>query len=119
MLKALVEKAKKEEKDTAEEFTKLKKAITDGQAEGEKLLKDAKKKYETDKKAQAKIEKAEADKKAGATEIEELNKKVLETRDNVETNRNSWYAESEVTKEQNRQDTLTTQIEQLKEHRSA
>jgi hypothetical protein len=115
-LKALVEKAKKEEKDTAEEFTKLKKAITDGQAEGEKLLKDAKKKYETDKKAnEAKIEKAEADKKAGATEIGELNKKVLETRDKIsETNRNSWFAESEVTKEQNRQDTLTTQIEQLK-----
>ena len=44
-----------------------------------------------------------------------MNKKVLETRDEIsETNRNSWFAESEVTKEQNRQDTLTTQIEQLK-----
>merc|ERR1712167_395899 len=76
-LKALVDKAKKEEKDTTEEFTKLKKAIADGKAEGEKLLKDAKTKFEADKKSnQAKIDKSSADKKAGALEIDGLNKKV-------------------------------------------
>jgi len=115
-LKALVEKAKKEEKETVAEFTRLKKAIADGKAEGEKLLKEAKTKYEGDKKTnQAKVGKATADKKAGGLEIENLNKKVVETRDKIsETNRASWYAESEVTKEQQRQDQLTGQIEQLK-----
>merc|ERR1712072_647820 len=81
-LKALVDKAKKEEKDTTEEFTKLKEAIADGKAEGEKLLKDAKTKFEADKKSnQAKIDKSSADKKAGALEIDGLNKKVVEARD--------------------------------------
>merc|ERR1711871_1122274 len=62
-----------------------------------------------------KFEKAEADKKAGGEEIEKLNKKVLEVRNKVsETNRASWFAESEVTKEQQRQDHLTGQIEQMK-----
>ena len=112
----MVEKAKKEEKDTVEEYKKVKKAIADGKTEGEKLLKEAKAKYETSKKTnKAKFEKAEADKKAGGEEIEKLNKKVLEVRNKVsETNRASWFAESEITKEQQRQDHLTGQIEQMK-----
>jgi hypothetical protein len=111
-----IDRTKAELKTAEKDFAMLKKTVTEGEAEGEKLLAAAKKKWTTSKAAEQKaLEKATKEREGVSKEIDEMHEKASQAQKKIsDSNRAAWTGESEAAKETTRAEQLKDQIEGLK-----
>merc|ERR1711871_1808480 len=115
-LQGAIDRAYAELKESEKDFALLKKTVKDGQAEGDKLLAGAKKKWTTTKgKEQKELEKAIKLREDTSKQIKEMHEKAFKAQKKIsDSNRAAWTGESEVAKETSRAEQLKEQIEGLK-----